>query len=114
MRLMPKNNRLNREHKTISKMIAFYCRAHHNSTQDQLCPACQALAEYAHQRIDHCPFGWEKPTCANCPVHCFKPDRREDIRQVMRYAGPRMLFHNPVLAVLHLLDNFRKPTAKSS
>jgi hypothetical protein len=34
---------------------------------------------------------------------------REQIRQVMRYAGPRMLLHHPIHAVLHLLDGIRKP-----
>ena len=31
-------------------------------------------------------------------------DRRAKIRAVMRWAGPRMLFVHPVLAVRHLLE----------
>ena len=89
-------------------MIALYCRGHHQHPESQLCQNCQSLAAYAHQRIDHCPFGKGKPTCAKCPVHCYKPDRRDEIRQVMRYAGPRMLLQHPWLAVLHLLDGFKK------
>ena len=111
---MNKNKRLNREHKTISKMITLFCRAHHNPPPGELCSACQSLADYAHQRIDRCPFGWHKPTCAQCPVHCYKPDRREDIRLIMRYAGPRMMLHHPLLAVLHLMDGLRKQTARKS
>ena len=105
---MQNTKRLKREHQTLSKMIALYCRAHHYPPKGQLCADCHALADYAHERIDRCPFGWQKPTCAECPVHCYKPDRREDIRQVMRYAGPRMLLRHPLLAVLHLLDSLRK------
>jgi hypothetical protein len=32
---------------------------------------------------------------------------RGQVREVMRYAGPRMLLRHPVLAVLHLLDGMR-------
>jgi hypothetical protein len=36
------------------------------------------------------------------------PLMRDDIRAVMRYAGPRMLLHHPILAVQHLIDGWRK------
>ncbi len=88
-------------------MIGMYCRDHHGTAQHDLCGECGALHAYAMQRIDKCPFCLAKPTCANCPIHCYKPDRREEVRQVMRYAGPRMLKRHPVLAVLHTIDGFR-------
>lgn len=69
-----------------------------------LCPQCQALLDYAHKRLEHCKFGEDKPSCTRCPVHCYKPAMRQQIRQVMRYSGPRMLLHNPVLAIRHLWD----------
>ena len=31
-----------------------------------------------------------------------KPEMREKIRQVMRYSGPRMIFHHPIAALRHL------------
>jgi len=99
--------RLQRERITIEKMIGLYCRENHSSG-GILCETCAGLQEYAWQRLGKCVFGAEKPTCANCPVHCYKPEMREQIRTVMRYAGPRMLLHHPVLAVRHLLDG-RKP-----
>jgi hypothetical protein len=55
-------------------------------------------------RLDRCPYFPNKPTCANCPTHCYKPDMREQVRAVMRYAGPRMLIKHPILAVFHLID----------
>ena len=109
---MHKNKRLNREQETVNKMIALYCLAHHTPLQGQLCPECQALVDYAYQRIKRCPYGSKKPTCAKCPIHCYKPAQREQIRQVMRYAGPRMLIHHPFLAVLHLVDGIRKPPSR--
>jgi len=36
---------------------------------------------------------------------------RERIRAVMRYAGPRMLWRHPLLALLHLADGLQdEPT----
>jgi hypothetical protein len=68
------------------------------------CGRCTSFLAYADARLDHCPYGEEKPTCANCPIHCYKREPREFAREVMRYAGPRMLLRHPVLAVLHLVD----------
>ena len=73
-------------------------------TVSSLCPQCQALLDYAHKRLEHCKFGEDKPSCTRCPVHCYKPAMREQIRQVMRYSGPRMLLHNPIMAIRHLWD----------
>lgn len=109
---MQTHKRIEREHKTISKMIGLYCHAHHHTSQGSLCENCQFLLDYAHKRIDRCPFGWQKPTCTKCPVHCYKPDRREEIRQVMRYAGPRIILHHPILTLLHFLDGLKAPSAK--
>lgn len=72
-----------------------------------LCPQCQALLDYAHQRLERCRFGEDKPSCTRCPVHCYKPAMREQIRQVMRYSGPRMLLHDPIMAIRHLWDFLR-------
>ncbi|GAP15638.1 nitrous oxide-stimulated promoter [Longilinea arvoryzae] len=99
-------DRLRRERVTIDQMIALYCREQHASP-DGLCPDCVSLQEYTHQRLEKCVFGAEKPTCANCPVHCYRADMRAKVREVMRYAGPRMLLRHPVLTVRHLLDGRR-------
>ena len=99
--------RLAREKRTLQAMVRVYCRAHHGS-KGPLCPECQALCDYALGRLARCPYGAEKPTCANCPTHCYKPALREQVKVVMRYAGPRMLFRHPILALLHMLDGLRK------
>lgn len=68
-----------------------------------LCSECGALLDYAIARSEHCPFMETKTFCSNCKVHCYRPDRREQIRQVMRFAGPRMMFHHPAAAIHHLV-----------
>ncbi|MEW6586028.1 MAG: nitrous oxide-stimulated promoter family protein [Nitrospirota bacterium] len=102
-----KKNRIRRERETVEAMIDIYCRGIHGSLGD-LCPECQALRDYAGRRLERCPFQRGKTTCANCRVHCYKPDMREKIRQVMRYSGPRMTYRHPLLALLHFVDGFRK------
>jgi len=99
--------RIEREKRTVEVMIGMYCRAHHSSSRE-LCTGCQDLLDYALARIDRCPFLEGKPPCSSCPVHCYKPEMREQIRAVMRYAGPRMLLSHPVLAVAHLVDGIKK------
>ncbi len=94
--------RLNRERRTIRVMIDMYCDHKHRS--QHLCDDCGELFEYAMVRIDKCPFKSDKPTCAKCPIHCYKPDMRAKVRQVMRFAGPRMIFYHPMLALMHVWD----------
>jgi len=88
-------------------MICDYCAGHHTPADD-LCPEGGALAAYAEERLARCPFAEDKPTCTLCPVHCYEPQMRERIRQVMRYAGPRMLLRHPWLTICHLLDGLRR------
>ena len=99
--------RLNREWETMKAMVRIHCRDHH-SPANGVCAECQQLLDYANARLDRCRFGAEKPTCANCPVHCYERSRREQVRVVMRYAGPRMLWEHPVMSVRHWLDGFRQ------
>lgn len=93
-----------REKRTVALMIRIYCRSHHG-TKAGLCPDCQALLDYAAQRSDRCPFMETKTFCSNCRVHCYRPEMREKIRAVMRFSGPRMLFHHPLMAVRHVAES---------
>lgn len=99
----PSPKRIAREQATVSAMIRIFCRGRHAS-RGELCSECAELQAYAMNRLARCPFGQDKPTCANCQIHCYKPQLRERIREVMRYAGPRMLWRHPILAIRHLLD----------
>lgn len=101
------NRKLCRERKTVKVMIGIYCRDNHEPA-DGLCDECDSLMSYTETRLAACPFGEGKPPCTDCPVHCYEPVRRELIRAVMRYAGPRMTFRHPVLAMHHLLGKRKK------
>ena len=99
--------RLAREWETITTMVRIYCRDHHRSPAG-LCGECEQFLAYAKVRLERCRFGPEKPTCAKCPVHCYQRERREQVRIIMRHAGPRMLWEHPIMSLRHWLDGFRK------
>lgn len=69
-----------KEMRTVYEMIHLYCRKIHR--EKELCPECLGLYEYAKMRIKKC--------------------KREQIRKVMRFSGPRMLVYHPVMAICHL------------
>ena len=95
-----------REKVIVSRMIALYCRKNHGGKT--LCPDCAALDAYARQRSDKCPFMETKTFCSNCRVHCYQPEMREKIRAVMRFSGPRMLFHHPIPALRHMIESHKE------
>lgn len=104
------SRRLHREFATLEAMVALYCQAHHCPT-DIYCPECRNLLTYARKRLTCCPYQDDKPTCSNCPIHCYGSNMRDRVKAVMRYAGPRMIIHHPLMALRHMLDNLKKPPA---
>lgn len=97
--------RILRERATVGKMIDLFCQAHHEKLGAGLCDECTELLAYASQRLERCTFREDKPACSKCPVHCYRESMRARIQAVMRYAGPRMAYRHPVLAIQHMIDN---------
>ncbi len=92
-----------KEKSVVEEMIAMYCHGNHGTkNKGALCPECAELRDYAQLRSDQCPFMETKTFCVNCSIHCYQPKMQEKIRTVMRYAGPRMIFSHPVMAVSHV------------
>ena len=90
------------EKRVVGKMIAIYCCAHHN-LRKKLCEECAELCDYSTERLECCPYGEKKPMCSKCPIHCFKKDKRLQIREVMRFSGRRMIFKHPIDAIIFML-----------
>jgi hypothetical protein len=90
-----------KEKETIRKMIEIYCWKKHRQKRGELCGECTELLEYAMQRLDSCPFGERKPTCRKCPVHCYRPEMRKRIKEVMKFSGPRLLLYDPIGWLIH-------------
>jgi flavodoxin len=101
--------RIQREKRTIDKMVHVYCKGNHKTKGNQLCAECSEFLAYALLRLDKCPFQEEKSTCGKCLVHCYQPQMREKAKKVMRYSGPRLLLRAPGLALHHVFDGRKKP-----
>lgn len=103
--LVMAGKRIHREIKTIEKMIKIYEKAH--PAPAEASDYYQGLFSYAVNRLEKCRYGEEKPACKQCPIHCYQPKMREQMKLVMRWAGPKMLIRHPILAIRHLLDDRR-------
>lgn len=101
-------NRIDQEKETIEIMVRIYCKW--NNEGDGICSACHELLEYAHDRLDRCPFGENKTSCRKCPIHCYNPQMKRRIQEVMRFAGPRMFIYYPIRAIRHLLAERKNVT----
>ena len=103
--------RREREMRTISQMIALYCEQNHTAADrthtahcgETVCEECAELDAYAVLRTQRCRKMHVKTSCEQCENHCYRPEEREKIRTIMRYAGPRMLRKHPIAAIRHLL-----------
>ncbi len=99
---------IEREKRTLLKMIRMYCRRHHCQASGGLCIECHHLVDYAFERLEKCPEGDRKPSCRKCIHHCYTPSRRSHVALVMRYSGPRMAYRHPIAALRHLLKEVRR------
>lgn len=102
------------EAEVMSMMIGIYCRGHHHAnrsaaseSEPSLCPDCRSLLTYARSRITACPRMDVKSFCSACPVHCYSREMREKIREVMRWSGPHMLLHHPLMTLHHMWIDYR-------
>ena len=94
---------LSTEKRTIRAMMKIFCKDHHGSAS--LCCDCADMLEYAYKRIDHCTYGIDKPACKDCTIHCYAKEKREKIKEVMRYSGKKMPLRHPYLSLLHVLKS---------
>ncbi len=82
------------EMEVMKTIIGIYCRGHHHvnrcaasESEPSLCPDCRRLLTYARSRIAACP--------------------RMKVREVMRWSGPRMLLHHPLMTLHHMWIDYR-------
>ncbi len=98
------------EQRVVAVMVEMWCRAKHSKSgveksagERKLCESCKKLLHYAQNRVLKCPVIESKTTCKRCLVHCYSPQMRQEIREVMRYSGPRIIFRHPIMAIKHIL-----------
>ena len=105
------NDRMGREAKTIKAMVQIYCKNNH-ALDVVSCDQCSEIESYALDRLYHCPFQEGKTSCKKCPIHCYKPTMKEEVRKVMRYSGPRMMLRHPLLTIYHFIDERQEEPLK--
>lgn len=105
--------------KTIVLFTSVYCQAKHIGEktplslddltldalcleQYPLCPNCQEFLHYAITRHLSCPLA-PKPACKTCHIHCYRPDHREKIREIMRFSGPHLIKRGQLNLLWHWL-----------
>lgn len=111
--------KLRRDLSTLVKFVEVYCRNLHEHTPKEdarlkvphldvlsdravdLCPACIKLLAHAVVKRERCRLD-PKPACKRCPSHCHRPRYREDIREVMKYSGRRLMLSGRLDYLWHL------------
>jgi len=114
------DKKLLRDLKTLAMFIRIYCDGHHADrprrpavckTHDVhaiarrpvvLCRECEKLLQHAFVKRSMCPMN-PKPACKHCPKHCYHPTYRQQIRQVMKYSGRRLVLSGRIDYLFHLL-----------
>jgi len=91
---------------TLRRFIEIYCRGRHREADKsvfmgvELCGQCRETLEYASRRRELCPLD-PKPACKKCKIHCYEPEQRERIREVMRPSGMHLITRGRLDLILH-------------
>jgi hypothetical protein len=97
----------------IGKIVEVYCAGKHGEAERDplalpevmgvrcLCPECAAFIKYAVTKRLNCPLEAEKPSCKHCRIHCYDGPRREKMREIMAYAGRRLMMRGRLDYVWH-------------
>ncbi len=103
--------------KILALFTSVYCRDHHAETREPLsslprqlaclekyrcCASCRDFLIYAIERRLNCPLE-ERPACKHCHVHCYRPDHREKVREIMRYSGKALIRRGRLDLLWHYL-----------
>lgn len=102
---MPRKIQMERD--TVEKMISIYCKGKHKSNSE-VCSECRKLINYSKDRLENCRLGADKPACGRCKIHCYIPEMRAEIIDVMRYSGPKMLVLHPIMTFYHFKQLIRR------
>ncbi len=102
-------DRIDKDRKTLEAIGRIYCSAHHDGLKDaaSLCPSCRQAVDRTLERTASCPYGHEG-NCEDCDIHCQRGEAREQIREIMRYAAPRMAFRHPLMTIGYLRKKVRR------
>jgi len=101
----------------LARFIQLFCHARHDRIaggesilpeflrsrhpeKDTLCRECAGLLEYGIRKRALCPLD-PKPSCKSCHIHCYTPEYRQKIREIMAYSGKRMILKGRLDYLFH-------------
>jgi len=111
--------------KVLGKFVETYCGHHHGDAvrapfrmgaidlsatklgKRRVCEDCRKLLSHAVTKRARCPLS-PKPSCRVCPVHCYAPSYREQIREVMKFSGRHLILRGHLHLLLHFLEKAPK------
>lgn len=98
-----KDNKTEKDRATLEAMGRIFCKAHHAGPKDAsgLCASCRETVDATLARTEACPYG-HRGNCQDCDIRCQRGDARERIREIMRYAAPRMAARHPLMTMEYL------------
>ena len=107
------DDRTAKDRKVLEAIGCIFCTAHHPGKKDScgLCPSCRETIEATLARAVACPYGHEG-NCQDCTTHCQRGQAQERIRQIMRYAAPRMALRHPLMTAEYLRRKVVKRSAQ--
>jgi hypothetical protein len=101
----------------LARFIQLFCHAKHdrkavgekslpeflsssNPDMNKLCPGCAGLLAHGIKKRALCPLD-PKPSCKSCHIHCYTPEYRGKIREIMAYSGKRMILRGRLDYLFH-------------
>lgn len=103
--------------RVLAQFTSVYCKVHHVAKKAPLqsdtpiftnlkvdkypvCDSCRDFLFYAIERRLRCPLD-PRPVCKHCHVHCYKPDYREKVREIMRFSGKYLMMRGRLDLLWH-------------
>lgn len=105
---------------TLIAIGQIYCIGNHANVpknDDGLCQGCASIIETTLYRTVHCPYNHSR-NCQDCATKCQTDliskinftdqsnnaaQAHDDIRKMMSYAAPRMIWRHPLMTLQYLI-----------
>ena len=106
--------------RTLALFISIYCKHRHTDQEKVpvelkgfdmgaiagktpvLCGECRKLLTHAFVKRSHCPMH-PKPACKHCQTNCYQPMYRQQIREVMKFSGRKLVLSGRLDLLFKLL-----------
>ena len=99
-------SKVEKDIKVLQNFIQIYCDTEHKTREKtdknemSLCQECWGTFNYATHRREVCPLD-PKPTCKNCEIHCYLPEQRAKIKEIMRVSGMTLIKRGRLDLLIH-------------